>query len=209
MLDLRKAMSLDTTQVDISGEIAKSLFALKKYQEAGDAYHTFAEKSRQAKLLRPLSLRVIAITRLCSESRLIKSANDKTVKPADLQFFAYKADSAITYVERKLPNPNAAITYLHAQVKDFEEGPDRNNIKGLAKPFYEQYIQLITAKGGTPDDDTKSNLADAYVYLGTYAEYKDKDEAKALDYFNKAKEVAPTDPRVVYYFAKKGQGKSK
>jgi tetratricopeptide (TPR) repeat protein len=205
ILDLRKAISLDTTQVDLYGEIAKSLFALKKYQEAGDAYHIFAEKSRQAKLLDHYHEGYSYYQAYMVQYR--KSVNDKTVKPDST--LLNKADSAITYVEHKLPNPNAAITYLHAQVKDFEEGSDRNNIKGLAKPFYEQYIQLITAKGGTPDDDTKSNLADAYVYLGTYAEYKDKDEAKALDYYNKAKDVAPTDPRVVYYFAKKAQGKSR
>jgi hypothetical protein len=95
-----------------------------------------------------------------------------------------------------------------AGVKDFEDG-DRNNIKGLAKPYYEQYIQLILAKGGTLDDDTKSNLTDAYVYLGTYYQYKEKDDSKALENFTKAKELAPTDQRVVYFFAKRGSGKSK
>jgi tetratricopeptide (TPR) repeat protein len=97
--------------------------------------------------------------------------------------------------------------YYQAQVKDFEDSGDRNNIKGLAKPFYEQYIQLVLAKGGTPDDATKSNLVDAYVYLGNYAEFKDKDHAKALDDFNKAKELDPTDARVTYYFQTSGKAK--
>ena len=205
VLDLRKALTMDTTQVDIYGEIAASLFSLKKYQEAGDAYHIFAEKSRQAKLLDHYHEAYSYFQ--AYKIQYAKSVSDKTVKPDST--LLTKADSAISYVERKLANPNAAITFEHAGIKDFEEGSDRNNIKGLAKPYYEQYIQLILAKGGTPNDDIKSNLTDAYVYLGNYAEYKDKDDAKALDYFNKAKDLEPTDARVVYYFQTKGNKKSK
>jgi tetratricopeptide (TPR) repeat protein len=106
-----------------------------------------------------------------------------------------------------LPTPNPQIIYFHANVKDFEEG-NRNDIKGLAKPLYEQYIQLITAKGA-PDDKVKGNLAAAYVYLANYAEFKEKDAAKTLDLYTKAKEMDPTNPQVVYYFSKKGSGKSK
>ncbi|MEO6149203.1 MAG: hypothetical protein ABIN95_10720, partial [Mucilaginibacter sp.] len=47
---LRKALALDTTQTDVYGEIAKSLYTLKKYDEAGDAYKVFIEKSRSATL---------------------------------------------------------------------------------------------------------------------------------------------------------------
>jgi len=203
VLYLRKALALDTTQVDIYGEIAKSLYELKKYQEAGDAYHVFAAESRQAKLLDHYREGYSYYEAYIAQYR--KSVNDKTVKPDSS--LLVKADSAVSYVERKLPSPNDQITYVHAQIKDFEEPSDRNNIKGLAKPYYEQYIQLITAKGGTPDDDTKSNLTDAYVYLGNYAEYKDKDHAKALDYFNKAKALEPTDARVTYYFQTAGKTK--
>lgn len=203
ILDLRKALSLDTSQVDLYGEIAGSLFALKKFQDAGDAYHTFAEKSRKAKLTDHYKEGFSYFTAYKAQYR--KTLTDKTFKPDST--LLTKADSALTYVERKLPKPNAPIVFLHAGVKDFEEGSDRNNIKGLAKPYYEQYIQLILAKGGTPDDDTKGNLVDAYVYLGNYAEFKDKDHAKALDYFNKAKELDPTEARVVYYFQTSGKAK--
>jgi len=203
ILDLRKALTLDTSQVDVYGDIATSLFALKKYQEAGDAYHVFAQKSRQAKLQDHFHEGFSYYQAYLVQAR--KQSTDKTFKPDST--LLTKADSAFAYVEHKLANPNASIVYLQAQVKDFEDSGDRNNIKGYAKPFYEQYIQLILAKGGTPTDDIKSNLVDSYVYLGNYAEFKDKDHVKALDYFNKAKELAPTDARVTYYFQTSGKTK--
>jgi tetratricopeptide (TPR) repeat protein len=201
--DLRKALTLDTSQVDIYGEIAKSLYASGKYIDAAEAYHTYGERSRQAKLTDHFFEGFSYYQ--AYKDQVIKGQTNKAIK-ADSTLLA-KADTAFTYVERKLPAPNASIIYYHANVKNFEDG-DRNNIKGLAKPLYEQYIQLITAKG-TVEDKLKANMAEAYVYLATYAQYKDKDEAKALDLYTKAKEMDPTNPQVVYYFAKKGGGKSK
>jgi len=201
--DLRKALTLDTNQVDIYGEIAKSLYSLNKFQEAGDAYHVYAQKSKQAKLTDHFYEGLSYY--LAYSDQLTKADKDKTFKPDSTLLI--KADSAFTYVERKETNPNVTVALYHAYVKDYEDS-DRNNIKGLAKPFYEQYIQLALAKG-TPDDKTKQKLANAYVYLATYAENKEKDQAKALDLYTKAKEMDPTNAQVVYYFAKKAQGKSK
>jgi len=203
--DLRKALTLDTNQVDVYGEIANSLYGLQKYQEAGDAFHVFAQKSRQAKLQDHYKEGFSYYE--AYKLQVIHQQKDKTFKPDSTLLI--RADSAFTYVEHKVKTPIAAVIYFHAGVKDFEEGGDRNNIKGLAKPYYEQYIQLILAKGVPTDDTGKSNLTDAYVYLGNYAEFKENDHAKALDYFNKAKELEPTDARVVYYFQTKGGGKSK
>jgi len=202
--DLRKALALDTSQIDIYGEIASSLFTSGKFIEAGDAYKVYASRSRQAKLLD--HFREGFSYYQGYKDQLIKAQTNKAIKPDST--LLTKADSAFTYVERKLPAPNAQIIYFHANVKDFEEGGDRNNIKGLAKPLFEQYVQLVTAKGAV-DDKTKPNLAAAYVYLGNWAENREKDSAKALDLYTKAKELDPTNAQVVYYFAKKAQGKSK
>jgi hypothetical protein len=42
---LQKAYTMDTTQADVYAEIGKSLYAQKKYVEAGDAYRTYLTKS--------------------------------------------------------------------------------------------------------------------------------------------------------------------
>jgi len=203
VISLKQALSLDTSQVDIVGEIAKSLYTLNKYQEAGDAYHTFGEKSKKATLGDHFKEGLSYY--LAFDAQKDKLEKDKTFKLDST--LLVKSDSAFTYVERKATKPVATIALYHAYVKDNEDF-DRNNIKGLAKPFYQQYIDLILAKP-TQTDSEKKNLVNAYDYLGNYADVKDKDDAKALEYYNKAKDIDPTNPQVVYYFATKGKTKTK
>ncbi|MEO6632967.1 MAG: hypothetical protein ABIN13_14625, partial [Mucilaginibacter sp.] len=201
---LRTALTVDTSQVDIYGEIANSLYKSQKYIDAAEAYKTFGEKSRKAQLNDHFKEGFSYYQ--AYKEQLIKQQTVKTTKVDSTLLI--KADSAFTYVERKLPSPNAQIIYFHANVKDFEDA-DRNNIKGLAKPLFEQYVQLISAKT-TLKDDEKTSMGVALAYLGNYAENKDKDSAKALDLFTKAQTFDPENPQVKYYFAtKKGGGKSK
>jgi tetratricopeptide (TPR) repeat protein len=202
VLNLRKALSLDTNQVDAYGLIADALYKAKKFKEAGDAYHIYAKGSKQAKLLDHYHEGYSYYEAYLAD--YTKANNDKTKAFKPDSTLLTKADTALSYVEHKLPKPNIGILYIHAQIKDFEDSGDRNNIKGYAKPLYEQLVQLLTALP-TPTADQKSQLLDAYVYLGNYAEFKDKDHAKALDYFNKAKEIDPTEARVVYYFQTSGK----
>jgi tetratricopeptide (TPR) repeat protein len=203
VIDLQKALTLDTTQVDIYGEIAASLYAIRKFKEAGDAYKVYVSKSQKA-ILNDHFREGYAYYEAFKNQLIAKQTNPAVKVDSSMLF---QADSAFTYVEKKVSKPIPTIVYLHASVKDFEDAADRNNIKGLAKPYYEQYVQLIEAQGGTPNDQVKPNLVDAYVYLGNYAEFKDKDHAKALDYFNKAKALDPTDARVIYYFETAGKTK--
>ena len=203
VMDMRKAIALDTTQVDLYGEIAGSLYSINKYRDAGDAYKVYGEKSRKATLNDHYHEAMSYY--LAFGEQTDKAEKNKSFKPDST--LLVQADSAFSYVEHKAVKPVAAIELYHAYVKDSEDN-DRNNIKGLAKPYYEQFIALTLAKG-SPNDKTKASLANAYVYLATYAENKEKDSAKALDLYTKAKEMDPTNAQVVYYFSKKGQGKSK
>jgi len=187
MQSLRKAYSLDTTQTDVLGEIARSLYTQKKYKESGEAYALFVSKSKGATL-----------PDLFNEGRAYYFAYD--VKKPDSTLLA-KADSAFSQVQQKATKPVAAVALFRAYTNDLRE-TDRNNIKGYAKPYYEQFIALTTAKPTISDADKKS-LVTAYDYLGTYYELIAKDPVKAADNFSKALALAPTDPQALDYQKRK------
>jgi len=188
MQNLRKAYSLDTTQTDVLGEIAKSLYTQKKYKESGDAYQLFVTKSKDATL-----------TDMFREGMAYYFGYDPK-KPDSTTLI--KADSAFSKVQQKATKPVADVFIYRARVNDLKE-TDRNNIKGLAKPFYEQYLALEEAKGVPTDNRTKVNMTEAYDYLGTYYDLIAKDPTKAADYYGKALALTPTDPQALQYQKKK------
>ncbi|MEN0056611.1 MAG: hypothetical protein AAGC65_23235 [Mucilaginibacter sp.] len=194
---LRKALTMDSTQTEVYGEIAKNLYGQKKYAEAGDAYRTFTQKGGHS----------VKLTDYFYEGISYYFGYDS--KRPDADSLLVKADSAFSYVIAKTATSPYADAYLYrARVNDLKE-KDRNNIVGYAKPFYDKYIELILAKGAA-DDKTKKNLAEGYVYLGNYYTYKEKDPAKATENYTKARDNDPTNKQVQAYFAKQGgAGKSK
>jgi tetratricopeptide (TPR) repeat protein len=203
---LNKALELDSTQVDVYLEIAKSNFAKKKYKEAGDAYSTYAAKSRNAKLTDHFYAGMGYYFGFTIEDA--KGIKDPKAPRTDSALLV-KADSAFSYVAQKAGANTPAIDYIYrARIADLHE-TDRNNIKGFAKPFYEKFIETVLAKGTPSDDLTKSQLTEAYDYLGTYYEFKEKDDTKAAENFNKAKEIDPTNKQAADYFKRKAGGKSK
>ncbi|MEO3403843.1 hypothetical protein AAFN85_08055 [Mucilaginibacter sp. CAU 1740] len=195
---LKKALELDSTQVDVYGEIAKAYYGKKKYVEAGDAYRQVTLKGGRSVTLNDY-LRE-GLSYFFGYQGQIKGGKPDTA-------LLTKADSAFSYINQKSPNVAAAYQF-RAYVNDYKE-PDRNNIKGLAKPFYEKFIELTVAKGA-PDERAKKDLAEAYAYLGTYYEFKEKDDAKASENYTKARENDPTNRQALNYFQRKsGGGKGK
>ncbi|MBB5397835.1 hypothetical protein [Mucilaginibacter sp. AK015] len=199
VLSLRKALELDTTKVDVYPEIAKALYGQKKYIESGDTYASFIAKSNKATLNDYLS-EGLSYYKAFTEQYF---SNAKP-KPTPDTTLLVKADSAFSYIQHKASAPVAVVALYQARANDFRE-PDRNTIKGLAKPYYEQYIQLQTAKTTLSDND-KTFLAEAYAYLGAYYDFKEKDDAKAAENYSKAREYDPTNKSAAAYFSRKSGG---
>ncbi|HTD98405.1 MAG TPA: hypothetical protein VK668_03930 [Mucilaginibacter sp.] len=200
---LRKALELDTTQVEVYSEIGKSLFNGRKYLESAEAYKMYIEKGTKVKLtdhyFEGLGYYFAFAIPYGSKDKAVSSKADTSLLT--------KADSAFSYINQK--SPTFADAYLYrARANDYKE-TDRNNIKGLAKPFYEKYAQTVAAKGPITDDKTKGQVAEAYDYLGAYYEFKEKDEAKAAENYGKARETDPTNKQALDYFKRKGGAKSK
>ena len=194
--NLKKAYTLDTTKADVFLEIAKNAHEKKKYLEAANNYKEYFDKSHKGLILdRFYQARDYYSAFVYAPAGAAKDSSLLT-----------KADSGFSYINQKLAKPLPAAVQYRAYIADYRDA-DRNNIKGLAKPFYEQLIGLLTAKPTLTDQD-KADLADAYVYLARLYEYKDKDEAKTLEAYTKAKEYNPTNKEVVAYFSRKPGAKS-
>ncbi len=192
--NLKKAYQMDTTRTDVFLKIAENLYAKKQYLAAANAYQEYFDKSHSGTVLQHFY-----------------QANGYyygfgSMNPKDSTVLT-KADSTYSYVNQKLGKPNSSAVLYRAYIADLRDA-DRNNIKGLAKPFYEQFIALIAAKP-TPTDQDKRDVASAYVYLARLAEFKDKDDAKTLEDYTKAKEFDPTNADVVAYFNRKPGAKTK
>jgi tetratricopeptide (TPR) repeat protein len=194
---LKKALQLDSSTTDAYQEIAQAYFKAKKYKEAGDYYQTFSEKSPKATLQDHFFV---------GYSYYFAYTLNKNKTAADTVLLN-KADSAFSYVAQKASSPVAPVVLYRARIADLRE-TDRNNIKGYAKPLYEKYIEVALAKG-TPDATTKTNLVEAYDYLGAYYEFKEKDQAKAAENYGKAHDLDPTDKQAAEYLKRKGGAKSK
>lgn len=197
-----KALSLDTAQVDLYADIAKAYYAKQKYVKAGDAYHNYITKTRKQLTLNDYI--AMGTSYYYGYTDQYVAAQNKKGPAADTTLLT-KADSAFAYVESKVSTPNAAIALYRARVNDLKE-PSRETSKGIAKPFYEKYIQLATAAQPVKDAD-KKGLGEAYAYLGTYYEYAEKDAAKATENFTKAREYDPANKQAIYFFQKKGGAK--
>ena len=191
MGNLRKAYDLDSTKADVLDTIALALFHAKKYKQAGDAYYLYVSKAPNS----------YSLTDIFNEGRGYYFGFDPK-KPDSTTLV--RADSAFSKVQQKATKPVADVALFRARVKDMEE-PDHNNIKGLALPYYQNYIDLTLAKTTPMDTRTKNSMVEAYDYVGRYNEFIAKDDAKAADAYGKALAINPTDADALDYQKRKGK----
>jgi tetratricopeptide (TPR) repeat protein len=194
---LQKALSLDSARTAVYGLIAEYYYSQKKYPQAAEAFSTAIAKGGRKVTLNDYYREAYSLYRTATANGTAK--NDTAMLT--------KADSALSYVQHKMTNAPGAIIILRAHINDAKD-LDRNNIKGLAKPFYEQYLAMMTDPSAFSAEE-KASVVEANDYLGTYYLYKEKDEAKAAEYFTKAKALDPTDKQANDFFKRKGGSKSK
>ncbi|MFD1256270.1 tetratricopeptide repeat protein [Mucilaginibacter terrae] len=197
---LEKTVQMDTTQGDLYADIAKIYYAKRQFEKAGDNYQQYVSKSNKATLNDYFSEGFSYY--FAYGDQLSSKATPKPV--ADTMLLA-KADSAFAHIQAKIATPNTTVTLYRARLYDLKE-KDRNNIQGFAKPYYEKLITVTTAKPAPLADADKKNLAEAYAYLGAFAEYKEKDLAKATENYTKARENDPTNSSAANFFSRKAKG---
>ncbi|HEY9535373.1 MAG TPA: tetratricopeptide repeat protein, partial [Mucilaginibacter sp.] len=197
--NLTKAADLDSTKAeDIFDDLGKMFFSKAKYAESGKAYEEVINRVHGKPLLNEHFYGGYAYYFAFSNQ---SSDYKKThaVKPDST--LLVKADTLLAQYERLTPNPVTQALTTRAYIADFKDTL-YSDLKGIAKPRYEKIIQVLGAKTSLNAVDKRA-LANAYAYLGNYAEYHDKDDAKAMENFTKAKEYNPDNGYVKFYFDNK------
>lgn len=162
---LQKAYALDPTRADLLSDIASSWYKLKVYP---NSILFYKQKIAQGK-----------------DVKLIDYYNLGRSYYYNRQYF--EADTA--YAKAIELSPKWASAWLSRA--DANSNIDSTSEAGLAKPFYEKYVELAEADSANSSKYT-SGLSKAYGYLAYYYILK-KDSQNALMYLKK-KQLLPLDP---------------
>ncbi len=163
---LTTALSKDSTKKELYDEIASIWYSAKKFDKAASAYQKKID--------------------------VYKAASKNTILANDYLSMGYSyllcknytlADSA--FANLIILKPELPIGYLNrARAKGTI---DPNQEQGLAKPYYEKFIELAKVDTGK----NKKELIEAYSYLGSY--YYKKDKLKFDDAWTNVRALDPTN----------------
>ena len=179
LINISKAVELDSTKVDALAEIGKKYYDARKYNRAAGIYRTVVEANSKD-------------PNIATNYFYLGTANyfafafaDRDGKNPSTNLLA-DADSAFSKVNVLAPDYETAYLYRARVNKNID---DKDKPKGIAIPFYEKYIELVTVKNPEKAASAKSGLIEAYNNLGAYA--TDVDNAKAKMYFNNTLALDP------------------
>ena len=178
-LNISKAVALDSTKVDALAEIGKKYFDDRNYAKAAEAYgKAIVANSKDPNLTTNRYYFGVA-------TYFTYSYADRDGKNPSSQMLVV-ADSAFAKVNELAPDYETAYLYRARVNKNLD---DKVKPKGIAIPFYEKYIQLVTVTQPEKAATATSGLIEAYNNLGAYA--TDVDNEKAKMYFNKTLALDP------------------
>jgi tetratricopeptide (TPR) repeat protein len=182
--DIKMAIQIDSTNTSIMSEVGKELYGLKKYAEAAEAYE-LAVKNPQRNLLDYYYL---------GSAYYFNYGAQKTSGLAADKDLLVKADTAFSYLIQRSPTTHNAWQFRGRINRQFD---DENDSQGLAVPFYEKYVEIVTVTKPELAAKNAPGLIEAYTYLGSVAARKDQDYDKAKTYFAKVLELDPANAVVL------------
>jgi tetratricopeptide (TPR) repeat protein len=181
ILEMEKAAQVDPKLAnEVTREIAKSYMKAKKYNKAVDTYNRIMNGD-------PKNLNAQDWYEFGRAYYYDGGAKQREKKDAEALDLFVKADTCFSKLTQI--SPAYAIAYFWRGKANVQQ--DVKDEKGLAKPHYEKAISLVK-----PEEKAlvKQNLIEAYLYLGSHFAFsKEKDLAKAKEYFNLVKELDPAN----------------
>ncbi len=181
---LRKAIELDSTNVEGMSEVGKLLYDSKKYAEAAAAYEASLTGSKPD---------LLDYYYLGSSYYWLFNTLKADKKNPDKEILV-KADSAFSKLLARTPTTEQGWQF-RGRINRLMD--DEEDSQGLAFPFYEKYIETVTVSKPEKAAKNSAGLVEAYTYLGLVEAKKNKNNTKALDYFNKGLALAPGDANLL------------
>jgi tetratricopeptide (TPR) repeat protein len=201
---LQKAAALDPSKAEVYKELASAYEGAKNYPEATKQYEKYFETAE------PSSLRVqdyllygldnyYAVSQYIDEAYLVTRTTPEQKQEDDIAFRSYidKGNSAFTEVIER--SPESYLGYLsQARLNAFvdlkEQGARGSAMKGYAKPYYEQALQVML--NANQDGKRNNEIIEAYDYLASYYLLLD-DKINSVDYYKKILEVDPANEKAL------------
>ncbi|WP_231458748.1 MULTISPECIES: hypothetical protein [unclassified Pedobacter] len=178
LINITKAVEKDSTNTDALAEVAKTFFDAKKYAKAAQIYDKVIAAGPNAKgVLYSYFYNGLAY--------YFDYAGQYSAKKNPSKDLLVKADSSIAKVAQLAPETTDAYLY-RARINNLLD--DEKAPKGLAIPFFETFVEKVTAKPELVTANAKK-LSEAYDNIGGY--YFNTDKAKAKEYFDKSVAVYP------------------
>lgn len=179
MANIEKAVGLDSTNAAVMSEIGQSLYKSRNYIDAARAYE-IAIKNPERSLLDYYYLGM-------SYYFTYGAQNTDNLSPS--KDLLVKADTAFSFLVQKSPTTQAGWQYRGRINRLLDE----NDSQGLAVPYYETYVKLVTIDKPELVVKSTAGLIEAYNYLGSVALRKDEDKEKAKEYFQKILALDPAN----------------
>lgn len=178
--NLIKAVEKDSANIEFMSEAAQALFKARKYEEAAKAYEISVKNPRR-------SLQDYYFLGLAYYYEFAAQKNAGLNPSMDL---LNKADKALSYLVEKSPTTQIGWLY-RGRIHRLLDGA--SDAKGLGVPFFEKYISIVTIEKPELKEKEPEKLVESYLYLGSVAARRDGNNSKALEYFNKALAIDPTN----------------
>lgn len=165
VINLQKAYSMDSTNVDLLPDMGSTYMKMKKYNEAANIYQRKVDFGKN-----------------------VSSTDYYNLGKAYSSLKKYQeADSAFAKVNELLPTwPNGYL--WRAQVNANIDSTSEN---ALAKPYYEKYVELAMADSANTAK-YKNGIVEAYRYLGYYY-FKVNQTRESKEYWRKILDLIPND----------------
>jgi Tfp pilus assembly protein PilF len=171
-INIVKGVELDSTKVAELETLAQKQYQARNWAAAADIYKkAISLNSKNPSMAMNLYF-------LGTASYVASKGED--------QALLKQADEALDKLIVLAPDYEPAFLYRARVNKNMD---DQAAPKGLAIPFYEKYIDLVTVAKPEKAAASKNSLIEAYNYLGAIASATDKERAK--EFFNKTLALDP------------------